>query len=306
MVIEIVGAYVAVKRGRATINQVPSTLREWFDLVPESQDFDELLAQCLGGPMSDVIEDWIQNSALAHIIGWKRNAEALNVDPEDRVVQAGVDATRWLVDRFTRTMLDDWSRSSLDWELAYLLEPEATARAVGVVAPLISERPVSESMVMCAIARRARERSLSDEVFGGMVPGELMENVIALALRGERLAALELVRKALEYSPSQMEFEQAVAFLIIPDNPTEALRRLASMHGRRGAPEKLLTACSAMCNVRLGLDAETLDDLRDLSTDSDERRFWLWSAESLTVDEPLLQQNSLADWAITLLGLLEG
>jgi hypothetical protein len=304
MVIEIVGAYSAVKRGRATLDQIPPTLRDWFPLIPESSEPDELLAQCLSGPMSDAIDDWIQHGALAHVIGWKRKAEFVDVDPEDRVVQGGVDATRWLIDRFTRTMLDDWSRSSLDWELAYLSEPEATARAVGVAATLISERPVSESMVIRAIARRTREPSLNDEVFGGMIPVELMENVIALTLRDERSAALELARKALEFSPLQMEFEQAVAFLLIPDNPTEAERRLTSMHGRRGAPEGLLTACLITCKIRLGLSIETLNDLRDLSTGSGERGFWLWTADSLTEDEPTLQQTSLAEWATSLLALI--
>jgi len=305
MVIEIVGAYIAIKRGRAKVNQIPPTLREWFPLVPESRDLDELLAQCLAGPLSDTVGEWIEHGAIAHVIGWRRNADRFEVPPEDRVVRGGVDATRWLIDRFTRTPLDDWSNSSLDWELAYLSEPEATARAVGVAATLISERPVSESMVIRAIARRTRAPSLTDEVFGGMTSVELLDNVIALALRDERSAALELARKAVEFSPSRMEFEQALAFLLIPESSTEAERRLLSMRGRRGAPEGLLTACLAICKIRRGQGAETLNELRDLSSGVDDRRFWLWTAESLTENEPVLQENSLAEWATTVLALLD-
>ena len=305
MVIEIVGAYIAIRRGRVEMNQIPPTLREWFPLVPDGRDLDELLAECLAGPMSDTVEEWIQHGAIAHVVAWKRNADPVDVAPEDRVVQGGVDATRWLIDRFTRTMLDDWSHSSLLWELAYLSEPEVTARTVGVAATLISERPVSESMVVRAIARRTREPSLSDEVFGGMLPIEVMENVIALTLRDERSAALELARKAVEFSPARMEFEQALAFLLIPENPNEAERRLRSMQGRRGAPEGLLTACFAICKVRQGLGVQALSELRDLSTDADDRRFWLWRVESLNENEPTLQETSLAEWATSALAMLD-
>ena len=305
MVIEIVGAYIALKRERARVNQIPPHLREWFSLVPESRDLEDLLGQCLAGSLSDAVEEWIQHGAIAHVIGWNRNADRVEVAPEDRVVRGGVDATRWLIDRFTRTLLDDWSRSSLDWELAYLSEPEATARTVGVAATFIAERPVSESMVIRAIARRTREPSLNDEVFGGMAPVELLENVIALTLRDERSAALELARKAVEFSPSRMEFEQALAFLLIPESSTEAERRLIAMRGRRGAPEGLLTACLAICKIRRGQGIETLNDLRDLSIGRDDERFWLWTAESLTESEPALQNTSLAEWATSVLVLLD-
>lgn len=301
MVIEIVGAYIAVKRGRAEVRQIPRTLQEWFPLVPEDVDLNELLARCLAGPMSDAIGDWIENGALVHVIAWKRNAEPVEIEPEDRVVRGGVDATRWLVDRFTRTALDDWARSSLDWELAYLLEPETTAGAVGVAATLIRERPVSEAMVVRAIARRTREPSLSDEVFGGMRPVEVLDNVIALTLRDERSAALELARKAVEFSPSRLEFEQALAFLLTPENPAEAERRLLSMQGRRGASEGLLTACLAICKIRRGIGNDAADELRRLSDDPDEHRFWLWTADSLTEPEPVLQEFSLPEWAASVI-----
>jgi hypothetical protein len=138
-----------------------------------------------------------------------------------------------------------------------------------------------------------------------MLPIEVMENVIALTLRDERSAALELARKAVEFSPARMEFEQALAFLLIPENPNEAERRLRSMQGRRGAPEGLLTACFAICKVRQGLGVQALSELRDLSTDADDRRFWLWRVESLNENEPTLQETSLAEWATSALAMLD-
>ena len=301
MVIEIVGAYTAVATGRVTFNEIPRTLRDWFPLVPEGGNRDELLAHCLAGPLSDTIEDQIQHGAIVHVIGWRRHAERVEVAPEDRVVEGGLDATRWLIDRFTRTALDEWFRSSLDWELANLSDSEATARTAGVPAVLVAERPVSESMVVEAIGRRTREPSLGDEVFGGMAPVELLDNVIALTLRDERSAALELIRKAVEVSPARLEFEQALAFLLIPDSPTEAERRLLSMRGRRGAPEELLTACLAICKLREGHVSEMLASVGDLARSSDLRRYWLWTAESLAGAELDLYQTSLPEWATNVL-----
>lgn len=305
MIIEIVSAYLAIERGEVTPEEIPPVLREWITVVPQGRDLDGLLQQCLAaGPMSESIDDWIENSALTHVIGWRRNAERVEIAPEDRVVLGGVEATRWLVDRFTRTALDEWSHSSLDWELAYLSEEQATARAVGVAAALISERPVSESMVIRAIARRTREQSLHDEVFGGMTPEELMNNVIALTMRDERSAALELVRKAVEFSPSRLEFAQALAFLLIPECPGDAERRLVSMRGRRGAVEGLITACLAMCRIRCGRADEVVSELRELSTGEDDRPFWLWTPESLTEVAPTLERTTLGEWAAGVLARL--
>ena len=89
-----------------------------------------------------------------------------------------------------------------------------------------------------AISRRTREPSLSDEVFGGMTRTEIMENVVALSLRDERSAALELIRKAVEVAPADLEFEQALAFLQIPDSCLESQRRFLAMRAD-GVPERV-------------------------------------------------------------------
>jgi hypothetical protein len=258
---------------------------------------DELIYHCLTGPLSEAVDEWMHNAALAHIIAWRHDAEVVEILPEDRIVKGGLDATRWLVDRFSRTALDEWFRSSLDWELAYLSEPVATARAVGVNASWIAERPVSEPMVISAISRRTREPSLDDEVFGGMTRAEIMENVIALSLRDERSAALELIRKAVEVAPTNLEFEQALAFLQIPDSCPESERRFHAMRGRRGAREGLLTASIAICAIRQGRASDAIAALDELSTSTDSRPYLLWRPTTLTDDEPALYQTSLTDWS---------
>ncbi|ULN34735.1 hypothetical protein [Mycolicibacterium smegmatis] len=298
IIFEVVGARVAIAEGKIKLEEIPVALRNWLKLVPDHEVRDELMLHCLTGPLSDEIEAWIQNGALAHIISWRRDADLVDVQPEDRVVDGGLDATRWLIDRFTRTALDEWVRPSLDWELAYLSEPVATAQAVGITAAVISERPVSEAMVVKAISRRTRAAGLNDEVFGGMSRVDIMDNIIALSLRDERTAALELARKAMEFSPSDLEFEQAFAFLQIPDSLIGAERRFLGMQGRRGAPENLLFASLAICAIRQGRISEAMATLEELAKCSDPRRYWLWTPASLMWREPELCETSLPDWAL--------
>jgi hypothetical protein len=297
IVFEVVGAWKAVAAGKIELNDIPPALRDWLTLVSEDEVTDEFIYHCLTGPLSDAVEAWIQNGALAHIIGWRHGAQIVDVAPEDRVVIGGLDATRWLIDRFTRTALDDWFRPSLDWELAYISDPRATARVVGVSPSMIAERPVSESMVTSAISRRTREPSFNDEVFGGMTRVDVMENVIALSLRDERSAALELIRKAVEVVPSDLEFEQALAFLQIPDSCLESERRFHAMRGRRGVREELLTASLAICAIRQGRTSEAVAALGELATSADSRPYLLWAPATLTDDEPELYRTSLADWS---------
>lgn len=138
-----------------------------------------------------------------------------------------------------------------------------------------------------------------------MGPVEVLDNVIALTLRDERSAALELARKAVEFSPSRLEFEQSPGFSAYPGgNPAEAERRLLSMRGRRGAAEGLLTACLAICKIRRGLGKDAADELRRLSDEPDEHRFWR-TADSLAEPEPVLQETSLPEWAASVVALFE-
>ncbi|SBS77685.1 hypothetical protein MHPYR_470019 [uncultured Mycobacterium sp.] len=305
IIFEVVGAHRAIARGKVRLLQIPRALRDWLELVPHRETSDELLYDCLTGSLSTQIESWIQHGALVHLIAWRRNAEMIQVAPEDRVVDGGFDATRWLVDRFTRTRLDDWHRASLDWELAYLSEPLATARTVGVSANVISERPVSESMVVRAISRRTREPAFNDEVFGGMTHVEIMENVIALVLRDERSAALELIGKAVEVAPGDLEFEQTLAFLQIPDHCSESEKRLLALRSRRGVRQGLVAASVAICAIRQGRATDAVAVLTELKASADTGRYWLWSPATLLDEEPVLSEaSSLADWSAAVLTVI--
>lgn len=304
MVLEVVNARMALSEAKIEFERLPPQLREWLPLVPEHRMFDELVVESLTGQVADAIEDWVQHGAMAHLLSWRRVADRVDIAPEDRVLPAGLDATRWIVDRFTRTALDDWLRPSLDWELAYLSDPVATSRDVGIPATVIAERPISEAMVIRAITRRTREPARNDEVFAGMTRVEVMDNVIALSLRGERANALTLVRKAVEVQPREIEFEQALAFLQIPDSTPDAQRRLRAIRARRDASQPLVTACLAICALREGQGADAVSDLRSLSTMDHSPSYWLWTPATVSAPEPELGEFSLSDWASQMLAAI--
>ena len=136
--------------------------------------------------------------------------------------------------------LDEWSHSSLDCCPTCRRE-QATARAVRWRRRWT---PSARLGVHGDPGDRgaSREQSLHDEVFGRMTPEELMNNVIALTMRDERSAALELVRKAVG-SVRPGWSSPGVGVLLIPECPGDAERRLVSMRGRMRAVEGLITAC---------------------------------------------------------------
>lgn len=297
MTLEIVSAKMALLDGRVTIDQLPPQVRDWLPHLPARQTFDELAIESLTGPFAEDMQQWIRHAALAHLLDWRHDAQLVDIAPEDCAVPAGAEATRWLVDRFTRTALDDWFRSSLDWELAYRSDPLGTSRAVGVSPNVIAERPISEAMVINAIGRRIREPSSHDEVFAGMSRVEVMDNIIGLSLRHERQAALALTRKALQVRPTDSDFGQAMAFLLIPVNTVVARHRLLELRVSRGDSDPLINACLAICALREGGHADAVDGLKALAALDEAFSCWLWTPETLTSPEPELGEFSISEWA---------
>lgn len=106
--VHVVHALAATRRREVTEEQLPWQLRGWLPSFAHLPDMDEsgLMMSALTGPGVAELTQWIDEAALSHLIVWQRDAHRVRVDPEDRVMPGGVDATRWIFDRFTNTRLE--------------------------------------------------------------------------------------------------------------------------------------------------------------------------------------------------------
>jgi hypothetical protein len=267
-------------------------------LTPDDQ---HLLVTALTGEPANRVRDWIRTAAVAHLLEWRHDALAVDIDPEDTVLPAGAEATRWVVDRFTHTALDTWQQSSLSWELAFSHDGPGVAARVGVALTILRERPISQHLVVSALAKRTTRAEGTDVVLGDMTAYEVLEHLVALVLTHDHADALRLVEQALHHAPDQTDLRLAWAFLLIAVDPAEARRRLAATDRvpkrLRGLHRVNLTAagiCEGDTSEQVLRQAADALDEPDLDA-------WLWDPQRLDARPLELIRTTTHAWAAAVL-----
>lgn len=217
------------------MTNIPDVLHPWLEKLESLTGLsmsgeripplEEVLVKAATGPFSCLIDDWIGNTAVSHVIAWRLD-DALRVEvlPTDLVLSGGLTATRWVFDRFSQTYLDDWDEDSLVWELCYAQSPQLTAEQVGIPRRVLEERPTAAVLAVDAIARRhTRGREiLSSTDFAGVDVGEIQDQIVFLANAGDIRQAQGLARAATQKAPHQQQLRDAYAFSLIPSDPATA------------------------------------------------------------------------------------
>ena len=256
-------ALVAVRGRRVTEEQLPWQLQGWLPTFSQLPDMDQdvLMMSALTGPGVAELNQWVDEAAMSHLISWRHDAERVRLDPEDRVMPGGVDATRWIFDRFTKTRLDEWRTASLQWELAYSERSEAVCERAGLPARLVAERPVSMSMVVSALARRIAAEASDAEVLAGMTASEVMQELVTLSKVGAFDAAVALAARAKSAAPASAELAIAHAFLMIVSSPAAPEVELRYLLVRNPDRKPLISANIAASLMRQGQSGREISDL---------------------------------------------
>ncbi|WP_380169625.1 hypothetical protein [Jannaschia sp. R86511] len=301
-----------IMRNGLDIRAIPSQLQPWLpvleaDLSAETSadlSFPDAAAIVTTGAASKTATDWVRTVAVAHLIDWRIDAPLVTtLRPQGTVVPAGRDATVWVFDRFSCTSLDEWQRTSLDWELLWLHSPAMVADSVGLSSELLASRPSSERMVMTAIRRRLLEGAGDDPLVAGLSSVELRSNVVALLQRGQLEQARTLASRAHEMAPGDDTLTNVLAFCTIPHDPAAAKELLNRTRFRGG--EELLVQKANLATVDFLIGAKHQARLAVLTTlrTCGECKAWLWDYTDPGA-LPSLTYRPIRDWARRLLALL--
>jgi hypothetical protein len=164
------------------------------------------------------IRVWANTALMNHLTSWEaptgKEFLAYNVG-SDSVIDIDRSQQRWLVDRFTKTYLNDWSIDSLklEWRFQHSLEdppcPPQEMRA----------RAIDENDLARALAGAAAV-PVSD------TNHVLVSTALRLLGDGSRKAAAVLYDEARRTQWENAEFHNNYGFCILPDDPVESLKAL--------------------------------------------------------------------------------
>lgn len=270
-------------------------LRFGSDRVPP---LEEVLVKASTGSFSDLIDDWIANTATSHVIAWRLdNAFRVEVLPTDVVLAGGITATKWVFDRFSQTYLDDWDEESLVWELCYAQSPQMTADKVGIPLRVLEERPSAIVLALDAIVRRRTDPEciVTSSAFAGVDIGELQEQIVFLANAGDIRQAQDLARAATQKTPHQPQLSNAYAFTLIPSNPAIARSQFEEDNAGDMLSDLNIMACF-LTEGKKDRVAEILSTLR--STEHSALRAWLWTPSYLLgrSSDSIMQYYEVSEW----------
>lgn len=255
IVLAIFSPYLDVKGHEAlsTVREIPPGWKDLLDMVDkpedpldsvdtspdEARERNRRIASSMKGPFAELTLTWARTASIDDLIAWKPPADPQEVTnpvdpggtPDER------EATfQWLVERFTRTYLADWSKAALHLEWRYLHKQ--------LVAPCPSlamhQRRIDESELAKEIARRAvpaldGSRFAEDITLG--VPSLSIDRLTTTAAEfleaGRRSAALALFEAAKRDYPSDPEVLNNYGFCMLPASPKEGLDEIEAA-GRLG------------------------------------------------------------------------
>jgi len=127
IIVQISAFWTLAREGKADRSRL-RTLEAWFVLLDNepqlatqnSVPMPDVVVAALHGQTGKVAKEWVAHAAVTHLIGWRLdNYLRADVSDDDVILVAGSDSTRWVFDRFTETYLDEWRRTSLEWELVF-------------------------------------------------------------------------------------------------------------------------------------------------------------------------------------------
>lgn len=192
----------------------------------------------------------------------------------------------------------DWRRASLEWEAAWLREPEGVAADVGLSVATLDERPTDERTVLDALSRKLQSTSQDDEVVGGLTGTEIVETIVLVLRRDDVDEARALARSAREASPRNERLLGVWASCAIPVKPADARSMFEEIMPRGGTERPILLANVVSTYLAEGdspLVRSLLDELLRCCGDAEG---WLWEPASLWRRDtgPALQSVHVEDW----------
>ncbi|OBI00566.1 hypothetical protein A5678_19000 [Mycobacterium sp. E2733] len=275
----------------------------WINLIRAvAPDFDESASDAEDGLERAV------DTIRPHLTAWVLFADiedliehrlTMPVDELERLYAEGLpprdfDAV-WLVERFTATYLDDWSRRSLQREWRYIHSqcaspcPPANMRERSVDVKALA-------MLLAEVGARHVEGHDADidDDSGGDGPagllhvGQFLPLAVEALERGDRAEAVSIFKMLYEIRPDDREVTNNLGFCILPEQPEEAAGYLATAIETTSSKPLLAMAYLNLSLARYILGdisgaREALDSARENPTDG--LFCWMWDLAGIANGE---------------------
>jgi|JI10StandDraft_1071094.scaffolds.fasta_scaffold09247_13 hypothetical protein len=218
---------------------------------------DEAWQYAFTEPFQSRFMAWARTADESDLIRWAApEAEAfLRITPEAPSEGDVGQRADWLMDRSTRTYLDEWSESSLMFEWDYL-----HAQAPGCCAPdIMRERRTDVAAVAKAIAEKARSRWKGEaESRPKFTTNDFTTVAVENLEAGHRDAAVAIFSAVVAVRPDDWEGHNNLGFCLVPEDALSALGHLEKAAELLDEPNSVNLANRVLALHLVGRDHDAL------------------------------------------------
>jgi hypothetical protein len=199
----------------------------------------------LEGPISQRLDSWIESASIEDLLLW-RPPQTNTDSPKAHPTDSETEPWQWMVERFTKTYLREWSLASLKLEYSFV----QGAWVPDFPMMLLTERTLTREEIATALADRAM---VSADVIDPHTMGTFVDQALVLLADGQRTAAAAaLFDAARTIKPLDLMAQNNYAFCILPDKPDQAKTLFHDILSR-GVPDPSVTWCNlALAESLLG------------------------------------------------------
>lgn len=249
---------------------------------------NDYIGAALGGPVAQRLDAWIESAPIEDVLLWRPPQSYVEL-PETDSPDPEAGAWQWVVERFTKTYLRDWSLASLKREYSFVR---------GTWLPdfptmLLTDRTLTREEIATALADRSM---VSKDVIDPYTMGTFVDQALVLLADGQSTAAAALFDAARTIKPADRDAQNNYAFCILIDKPDQAQALFRDVLSQ-GTPDRPVT----WCNLAL---AESLLEHTDAALDACENAYvaaddiskaYLWQRRN---SEWFVEQVNPRSWAV--------
>ena len=264
--------------------------------------WDEIVEEHLAASGSHSPDDllmpimtWALTANADDLLNWIPPASGFGVDPDPEIAESYEDG-RWIVERFTKTYLRDWSVPALRKEWLYL-----HGQHPAPCLPLeMGVREIPEAKLAMEMADRLANPP-PDRHFPELAQ-MLVEPALSFLQEGRRTEAAALFEAALRYDRNSPDALNNLGFCLLPDHPDQALRYFEEAATSGRGDIELINVNRMLALTLVGRKTSALDlastHLRSLANRGPRLQTWLWDIHSvLPGNEPkLIECNNFKEY----------
>lgn len=259
----------------------------------DSEDTLEAFGRALEGILTTTM-DWGRSATWEDLVEWAPPLSPRSVDTP--LTHHQTDDDLWIIERFTRTYLAEWSTPALrsEWKYLHGQQPVPCDPAEMRV------REVSADDLAKVMADRLASKPRPSEPLSDM----LVKPAVTFLHDGHRTEAAALFEAALRHDPNSAHALNNLGFCILPDDPERALQYLDAAIATGQADVEVCTANRIVALAFLGRWTPAYDlassYLEDRANIQPRPSVWLWEIDSvLHGTEPTLIECPDIDSYIT-------